>query len=133
MSETSEYPGASPPRPPPGTLRRAPGPHADIRYALTFLAPPLQKTFRGPCTLLLNQTRCGLVDLILVISTAVQLGSSDFWLSQVWSEEEKIIKVFPQTIVKKVSAPAPIFFLFKGGKEGAREKLRGQKKSEKMY
>ena len=40
---------------PPGALRRAPGPHANLRsarfarYAPTFLAPPLQKNFRGPC------------------------------------------------------------------------------------
>ena len=60
MSKTSELPGAPPSGSPPGALPldptralwRAPGPHADLRsarYALTFLAPPLQKTFRGPC------------------------------------------------------------------------------------
>ena len=49
MSETSELPGAPPPGPPPGALRRAPGPHADLRsahfahYALTFFSTPTSK------------------------------------------------------------------------------------------
>ena len=61
MSETSKLPGAPPPGPSPGPLPLDPtrgptaDPHADLRsarfarYAPTFLAPPLQKTFRGPC------------------------------------------------------------------------------------
>ena len=56
MSETSELPGAPPPGPPPGALRQAPGPHADLRsayfarYALTFLAPHFKKRSVGPVT-----------------------------------------------------------------------------------
>ena len=61
VSQTSELQGAPPPGPSPGALPLDPtrghtaGPWTPRQFtlltifALTFLAPPLQKMFRGPC------------------------------------------------------------------------------------